>query len=107
MEIRFCKDVGVHTKYYYVLKEFSGDYIITIDDDMYYDTYLVKRLMKTARKNPQCVCARWVWQLEWSFHNRMYDSSTFNSFIMKKRKKTCAQIIGFRGWRGIVSTRCI
>ena len=102
LEIRFCKDVGVHTKYYYVLKEFSGDYIITIDDDMYYDTYLVKRLMKTARKNPQCVCARWVWQLEWSFHNRMYDSSTFNSFIMKKTKKKTAHKLLALGVGGVL-----
>lgn len=86
LQIRFCKDVGVHTKYFYVLKEYLHDYVITIDDDMYYDTSLVKKLMHTAKKHPKCVCARWVWQMEWSYHNKMYDSGTFDSFIMKKTK---------------------
>ena len=86
LQIRFCKDVGVHTKYYYVLKEYSDDYVITIDDDMFYDTNLVRKLMHAAKKHPKCVCARWVWQLEWSYHNKMYDSATFDSFVMKKTK---------------------
>lgn len=84
LSIRFCKDVGVHTKYYYVLKEYSDDYVITIDDDMYYGTNLIKSLMRTAHKCPNCVCARWVWKLEWSYHNKMYNSSKFDSFVMKK-----------------------
>lgn len=84
LEIRFCKDVGVHTKYYYVLKEYSDDYVITVDDDMYYSTNLIKKLMRTAYKYPGCVCARWVWKMKWSYHNKVYDSSTYDSFILKK-----------------------
>ncbi|MCM1120977.1 MAG: hypothetical protein NC416_00185 [Eubacterium sp.] len=86
LNIRWCKDVGVHTKYYYVLKEYKDAYVITIDDDMYYGTGLIKDLLRTAHKYPGCVCARWVWQLRYSLHNRMYESTRFNSFVLRNDK---------------------
>lgn len=59
LRIVFCEDLKPHTKYYYAMKEYSDDIIITVDDDIIYSLRLVEMLMKSYRKYPKAVsCMR-------------------------------------------------
>ena len=46
-----------HKKYYYVMKEYPNDLIITIDDDLLYHKNFIKKLYNFHKKFPLCVCA--------------------------------------------------
>ena len=51
------EDYRSHKKYYYCLSEFPDDHIITIDDDVFYDTHLVERLLQVHKDYPSDVIA--------------------------------------------------
>lgn len=56
LEIKYVKDdLRPHKKYYYAMKEFPNDIIITIDDDCLYSKYLVEELYRTYKKFPQAI----------------------------------------------------
>ena len=56
LKVRFCKDVGPHTKLLYALKEYPNDIIISIDDDIVYPIDLIERLYDSHIQNPENVC---------------------------------------------------
>ena len=59
-EIRFVDDdIKSHKKYYYAFKEFPNDYVILIDDDIYYDTKLIEDLLIAARNNEHAIICRY------------------------------------------------
>ncbi|OVE67764.1 hypothetical protein CCS79_12470 [Clostridium diolis] len=51
------ENIKPHKKYYYALKEYPDDIVITVDDDMIYDRNLIKRLIKSYNKYPKAVSA--------------------------------------------------
>ncbi|UAK16379.1 hypothetical protein [Sporolactobacillus terrae] len=55
--IRYVKDIKAHTKYYYAMKEFPNDIIITIDDDIIYDADLIEELIVSYQKKKFAVHA--------------------------------------------------
>lgn len=58
LEIRYVKDdLRPHKKYYYAMKEFPNDIVITTDDDCLYSKYLVEELYKTYKKFPYAIAA--------------------------------------------------
>ncbi len=57
-------DMRSHKKYYYAFREYPNDVIITVDDDIIYSPDLIKYLVETYRKNPNCVCANHVRRVE-------------------------------------------
>lgn len=59
LEIHWCQgDMKSHKKYLYAFREYPDDYIITIDDDFYYEKHMVEELVQYADKFPKCVLAR-------------------------------------------------
>lgn len=57
LAIRFCPDdLRSHKKYYYVMKEFPNDCIITVDDDVIYNTNLLSSLISLNNEFPKSVC---------------------------------------------------
>ena len=53
LEIRLCNDdLRSHKKYYYAFQEFPHDVIITLDDDVIYNSNLIKHLLRTHKKFP-------------------------------------------------------
>jgi hypothetical protein len=57
LEIRHCPgDLGSHKKYYYAFQEFPEDIIITVDDDVFYNSKLIEYLVELNKKFPKCVC---------------------------------------------------
>ncbi|EMF47447.1 hypothetical protein B481_1035 [Planococcus halocryophilus Or1] len=55
LEIQFCDDLKSHKKYYYAMEEYSGDIIITVDDDIFQPENLVGNLMNKYIEFPNCV----------------------------------------------------
>lgn len=63
LTIRFCEDIGPHTKLIPALKAFPEDVVITVDDDVFYPPDLIERLFAAYRKDPSkiyCTRARHV-----------------------------------------------
>lgn len=57
LEIRLKEDdIRSHKKYYYAIKEFPKDFIITIDDDVFYNSQLLSQLIELNQKYPLAVC---------------------------------------------------
>lgn len=58
-EIRWVKgDMRSHKKYFYALREFASDLVMTFDDDFHYPPQAVGDLLQSFRKFPDCVSAR-------------------------------------------------
>lgn len=57
LEIRWCEDLGPHTKYFYAFKEFPDALVITIDDDILYPPDRIKNLYRCYLRFPQAVSA--------------------------------------------------
>lgn len=57
-----------HKKYYYAMKEYPEDIVITIDDDVYYEKDMIKLLLESYKKYPNAVSAKRV-------HRILKDSS--------------------------------
>jgi hypothetical protein len=56
LEIRFVEnDLKSHKKYLYVINEFPNDYVITVDDDLYFDNKLIENLIKLKIKYPDAL----------------------------------------------------
>lgn len=58
LDIRFIdEDLRSHKKYYYALKEYHKDLVITVDDDVFYPQDTFKELKKYNDLFPNCVVA--------------------------------------------------
>lgn len=56
LEIRLCKDdLRSHKKYYYTMREFPDDIIITVDDDVVYNSNLIKYLVQLHNEHPSSI----------------------------------------------------
>ncbi len=55
LQIRFCRDIGPHTKLIYTLKENPQDIIITADDDVFYPRNWLEQLYEAYQKEPQYI----------------------------------------------------
>lgn len=59
LEIHWYQDdLKSHKKYLYAFQEYPDDYIITIDDDFYYERHMIEELIYYIDKFPQCILAR-------------------------------------------------
>ncbi len=52
-------DLRSHKKYYYTLKEYPNDILITIDDDILYPTNMIETLLGAHKKHPNAIIARY------------------------------------------------
>ena len=49
-------DIKSHKKYFYSFIEYPDDYVVTIDDDVYYNTRLIEFLWRAHLLFPDCIC---------------------------------------------------
>lgn len=56
LTIRFCEDLRSHKKYYFALQEYPNDLIILADDDMFYPTDTVAKLLEMHKQYPKDIC---------------------------------------------------
>ena len=60
LEIKFVDlDLKPHKKYYYVLRDYPNDHLITFDDDLIYPTNTISSIMEAATMYPDCVVGRY------------------------------------------------
>jgi len=58
LEIRWCdEDLKSHKKYYYAMRDYPEDIIITVDDDLIYESHMVEKLLKSYKSHPYAVSA--------------------------------------------------
>jgi len=50
VDIRFCDNLLAHKKYFYAMQEFPNSYIITFDDDFYYEKDMILNLLNLKNK---------------------------------------------------------
>ena len=56
IEIIFVdEDIKPHKKYYYAIRDYPNDIVITVDDDAHYDKDLVECLLRSYKKYPKSV----------------------------------------------------
>lgn len=63
VEIYFREDLKPHTKYFYAMKEYPDEIIITFDDDCIYDRDVIETLYRSYVKHPDCVSGMTVHKL--------------------------------------------
>lgn len=63
LEIRFCDNLYPHKKYYYSMKEYPENRIITVDDDIFYPENLIEELEKLSCEFPGCICCTWAHEI--------------------------------------------
>lgn len=58
LTIKFVEDdLRAHKKYLYAFQDYSDKLIITIDDDLRFDRFLIERLIISHYQNPRCIIA--------------------------------------------------
>ena len=63
-EVRWVKgDIRSHKKYYYVTKEFPDALVLLVDDDIYYPTDMLERLMVAHKNNPEAVICQYGYEM--------------------------------------------
>lgn len=63
-EVRWVKgDIRSHKKYYYVAKEYPDSLVLLVDDDIYYPTDMLERLMAAHKNNPQAVICQYGYEM--------------------------------------------
>lgn len=76
--VNYVHDIGPHTKYYYVMKQYPSDIIITVDDDILYDAKMIERLLKMHKRHPKAVCANRAHIITFDSYGKM---KPYNSWI--------------------------
>lgn len=65
LEIRLCDDdLRSHKKYFYAMQEFRADFILTVDDDVFYHSELIKNLVRLNKRYPKAICCNCVSKIE-------------------------------------------
>lgn len=76
LQIKLCPDIKSHKKYYYSMKLYEEEIIITYDDDIIYDSDSIEKLMKYYKKFPECIIC----------NRAQYITSNLNGEIEKYEK---------------------
>jgi hypothetical protein len=66
LEIRLMDgDIRPHKKYYYTLKEFPNDYMLTVDDDTFYRSTMIEDLSNYSHRYPGSVISQYSRKMQW------------------------------------------
>lgn len=69
LEIRWCQeDLKSHKKYFFVMQEFPDAMIVTVDDDLFYSSFLLGKLLEFHSKYPDSIICHRALKIE---HNQL------------------------------------
>lgn len=71
LEIAFCEDLKPHKKYYYTMKNYPEDYIVTVDDDVIYPENHLEQLWKTHLRYPDAICCQYAHKIEYDKNGKI------------------------------------
>jgi len=86
LTIKYCKDIGPHTKLVYSLKEYPRDIIISIDDDILYPHDFIENLYRAHSENPGIICC---------------------NVAMRILKDNKGKIMPYTKWEKVYAEKCI
>lgn len=86
------EDIRSHKKYYYTLIEYPSKSFITCDDDVYYDPYMIQRLVETSRLFPHCIIANHTSKIVFKSDGNVSSYSDFVGGIKPYSSKDLIQI---------------
>lgn len=75
LTIFYCEDIRSHKKYFYSMLKYPKANIITLDDDLYYDDFVIQNLVNLHHKFPNEICT-----------NRAHEIIIENNKILPYRK---------------------
>ena len=78
LTIRFVRDQRSYTKLLPALKDYPEACIITVDDDLYYPTYLVEQLVRAHQSHPDAICCRAALTLSFTTEHQLKPFSSFD-----------------------------
>lgn len=62
--VKYCEDIKPHKKYFFTMKSFPNDIIITVDDDFWYSKKLIEKLYNSYLKHPKAVSCMHCTQMQ-------------------------------------------
>lgn len=72
LTIKFCDDdLKAHKKYYYSMLLHKDAYIITVDDDLYYDSGLLENLIKIHTQHPTLISTNRAHKITFTEENQL------------------------------------
>lgn len=60
LEIELCGDLRSHKKYYYALQKYPEAILVTADDDIFYPSDWLEKLLEKHREYPNSICCNWA-----------------------------------------------
>lgn len=61
LDIILCEgDLRSHKKYYYAFREYPNSTVITVDDDIFYQSNKIELMLKAAKEHPGCIITNWA-----------------------------------------------
>ncbi|MDM1521197.1 hypothetical protein [Myroides odoratimimus] len=63
------EDLRSHKKYYYAFKEYRDELVITLDDDIFYPSYVLHELVDLSKIYPISICSSRAFFVEKNFSN--------------------------------------
>ena len=73
------EDYRSHNKYYYAMEQYPNDIVITIDDDIIYESYMIEKLLDTHRKYPMNVIANNTRSITFDNNNKLMSYKKFST----------------------------
>lgn len=97
LDIRFVKgDIKSHKKYIYALNEFKNDYVITVDDDLYYDNKLIQNLIQLKEKYPYALPTNRAHLIQFDNRNKVAPySKWYHNYPIEKQSLLLVPTGGF------------
>ena len=80
------KNLKPHTKYFYAMQEYADDFIITVDDDIFYSQTLIEDLFMYYQEYPKAVHARRTHRITFIDDNT---TANYHDWIYE-----CGEIVG-------------
>ena len=97
LDIRFVEgDIKSHKKYIYALNEFKNDYVITVDDDLYYDNKLIQNLILLKEKYPYALPTNRAHLIQFDNRNKVASySKWYHNYPIEKQSLLLVPTGGF------------
>ena len=97
LDIRFVEgDIKSHKKYIYALNEFKNDYVITVDDDLYYDNKLIQNLIQLKEKYPYALPTNRAHLIQFDNRNKVASySKWYHNYPIEKQSLLLVPTGGF------------
>lgn len=103
LEVRFVEDMGSCTKLLPAMRDFPYNTIITVDDDIWYPSDTIERLLRTHREHPNSICALAARIVKWKSKNmRMFRTFKDFPFVVNPTQDTTSNMYLAEGGSGVL-----